>query len=56
MTYGVFPLNVEGKPVAVTTVNNTRDMRFARMLIHRGKLVDPAALADKSVKLQDLAR
>jgi 3-phenylpropionate/trans-cinnamate dioxygenase ferredoxin reductase component len=53
--FTVFHL-AEGKPVAVTTINNTRDMRFARMLIQRGKLVDPAALADKSVKLQDLAR
>jgi hypothetical protein len=31
-------------------------MRFARMLIQRGLPVDPAALADKAVKLQDLAR
>jgi NADPH-dependent 2,4-dienoyl-CoA reductase/sulfur reductase-like enzyme len=46
----------DGKPVAATTINNARDMRFARMLIQRGKAVDPAALADKAVKLQDLAR
>ncbi|HZT51783.1 MAG TPA: FAD-dependent oxidoreductase [Stellaceae bacterium] len=46
----------EGKPVAATTVNNTRDMRFARMIVGRGTPVDPALLADKSVKLQDLAR
>ena len=46
----------DGKPVAATTINNARDMRFARMLIQRGQPVDPAALADKAVKLQDLAR
>jgi len=46
----------DGKPVAATTVNNARDMRFARMLIARGKPVDAAALGDKAVKLQDLAR
>ncbi len=45
-----------GKPVAAVTVNNARDMRFARMLIQKGRAVDPAALADKAVKLQDLAR
>jgi NADPH-dependent 2,4-dienoyl-CoA reductase/sulfur reductase-like enzyme len=46
----------EGKLVAAVTVNNARDMRFARMLIQRGHPVDPSALADKAVKLQDLAR
>lgn len=45
-----------GKLVAAVTVNNARDMRFARMLIQRGLPVDPSALADKAVKLQDLAR
>jgi len=45
-----------GKPVAVTTVNAIRDMRFGRMMIQRGVAVDPALLADKNVKLQDLAR
>ncbi len=47
---------LDGKPVAAVTVNNARDMRFARMLIQRAHPVDPAALADKAVKLQDLAR
>jgi len=42
--------------VAANTVNNARDMRFARMLIHSGKSVDSAALGDPAVKLQDLAR
>lgn len=46
----------EGKPVAAVTVNNARDMRFARMLIQKGLQVDPAALGNKAVKLQDLAR
>jgi 3-phenylpropionate/trans-cinnamate dioxygenase ferredoxin reductase component len=46
----------ERKLVAAVTVNNARDMRFARMLIQRGLPVDPSALADKAVKLQDLAR
>jgi NADPH-dependent 2,4-dienoyl-CoA reductase/sulfur reductase-like enzyme len=45
-----------GRPVAAVTVNNARDMRFARLLIARGTPVDPASLADKAVKLQDLAR
>lgn len=46
----------QGKPVAATTVNNARDMRFARMLIARGQPADPATLADKANKLQDLCR
>jgi 3-phenylpropionate/trans-cinnamate dioxygenase ferredoxin reductase component len=54
-SFTVFHL-AEGKPVAVTTVNAMRDMRFGRMLIQRGAPVDPALLADKTVKLQDLAR
>jgi len=47
---------LEGKPVAAVTVNNARDMRFARMLIQRGQTVDPAVLGDKAAKLQDLLR
>ncbi len=47
---------LEGKVVAAVTINNMRDMRFARMLIQSGKIVDPAALGDKAVKLQDLVR
>ena len=46
----------EDRVVAANTVNNPRDMRFARMLIQSGKTVDAAALADPAVKLQDLAR
>ena len=45
-----------GKVVAAVTVNNARDMRFGRMLIQNGKIVDPALLSDKSTKLQDLVR
>jgi 3-phenylpropionate/trans-cinnamate dioxygenase ferredoxin reductase subunit len=47
---------LDGKPVAAVTVNNARDMRFARMLIQRGRAVDPAVLGDKAAKLQDLLR
>jgi 3-phenylpropionate/trans-cinnamate dioxygenase ferredoxin reductase component len=54
-SFTVFHL-ADGKPVAVTTVNAIRDMRFGRMLIEKKRAVDPAQLADKSVKLQDLAR
>jgi NADPH-dependent 2,4-dienoyl-CoA reductase/sulfur reductase-like enzyme len=45
-----------GRVVAANTVNNARDMRFARMLIQSGKPVDAESLADPAVKLQDLAR
>jgi 3-phenylpropionate/trans-cinnamate dioxygenase ferredoxin reductase subunit len=45
-----------GKVVAAVTVNNARDMRFGRMLIQSGKVVDPALLGDKAQKLQELAR
>ena len=54
-SFTVFHL-ADGKPVAVTTVNAPRDMRFGRMLIERARAVDPALLADKAVKLQDLTR
>jgi NADPH-dependent 2,4-dienoyl-CoA reductase/sulfur reductase-like enzyme len=43
-------------PVAANTVNSARDMRFARMLVARGRPVDPARLADTAVRLQDLCR
>ena len=45
-----------GRIVAVNTVNNGREMRPARMLMESGRIVDPAALADTSVKLLKLAR
>jgi 3-phenylpropionate/trans-cinnamate dioxygenase ferredoxin reductase component len=47
---------LDGRVVAAVTVNNARDMRFGRMLIQNGKIVDPALLADKTTKLQDLVR
>lgn len=53
--FALFQL-LDGKPVAAVTVNNARDMRFARMLIQRGQTVDPAVLGDKAAKLQDLLR
>lgn len=45
-----------GKPVGVMSVNQPRDMRFARRLLQSGKEVDPAALADTNVSMRDLAR
>ena len=54
-TFTLFGLDGD-RPVAAVTVNNARDMRFARQLIARGRPVDAAALADKAVKLQDLCR
>lgn len=45
-----------GKVVAAVTVNNAREMRFGRMLIQSGKIVDPELLGDKATKLQDLVR
>ena len=53
--FTVFQL-LDGKVVAAVTVNNARDMRFGRMLIQNGKIIDPALLSDKSTKLQDLVR
>ncbi len=47
---------LDGRVVAAVTINNARDMRFGRMLIQSGKIVDPAALGDKNTKLQDLVR
>ena len=47
---------LDGKGVAAVTVNNAREMRFGRLLIQNGKIVDPALLGDKTTKLQDLAR
>jgi NADPH-dependent 2,4-dienoyl-CoA reductase/sulfur reductase-like enzyme len=54
-SFTVFYLK-DGKPVAVNTVNNGREMRFARELIAQGRAIDPVRLADKTVKLQDLVR
>ena len=46
----------ESRVVAANTINNPRDMRFAKMLIERGRVIDPACLADPAQKLQDLAK
>ncbi len=46
----------EGRVVGANTVNNPRDIRFAKMLIAGGRPVDADRLADVTVKLQDLAR
>jgi 3-phenylpropionate/trans-cinnamate dioxygenase ferredoxin reductase component len=54
-SFTVFYLK-DGKPVACNTVNNGRDMRFARELVAKGRTIDPVRLADKTVKLQDLVR
>lgn len=52
-SFTLFQLDA-GIPVAAVTINNGRDMRFAIELIALGRAVDPAVLADKSAKLQDL--
>jgi len=44
------------RPVGAMSVNQPRDMRFARRLLQSGKEVDPAALADMGVSMRDLAR
>jgi len=54
-SFTVFHL-ADGIPVAVTTINAIRDMRFGRMMIQRAQPIAPALLADKAVKLQDLCR
>ena len=45
-----------GRVVGAMSVNQPRDMRFARRLLQSGKEVDPAALADTSVSMRELAR
>jgi 3-phenylpropionate/trans-cinnamate dioxygenase ferredoxin reductase subunit len=54
-SFTLFQLDA-GIPVAAVTINNGRDMRFAKQLIAMQKPVDPALLADKAVKLQDMVR
>ncbi|HEY0525692.1 MAG TPA: FAD-dependent oxidoreductase [Stellaceae bacterium] len=53
--FTVFYLH-NGKPVAANAVNNARDIRFAKDMIARDAVVDPARLADPAVKLADLCR
>ncbi len=54
-SFTVFHL-LAGKPVAITTVNNGRDMRIGMQLIMQGQPVDPVLLADKTVNLRELSR
>lgn len=46
----------DGRVIAVNTVNSGRDMRAAQRLMASGNRVDPAQLADPTVKLIKLAR
>lgn len=45
-----------GRPVGAVTINNAREMRFARKLIARGREVDPVVLGNTDINLQDLCR
>ena len=45
-----------GRIDGAAAINNPRDIRFAKRLMQAQKTVDPAALADPSVKLQALLR
>ena len=45
-----------GRIDGAAAINNPRDIRFAKRLMQAEKIVDPAALADPSVKLQALLR
>ena len=45
-----------GRIDGAAAINNPRDIRFAKRLMQAEKVVDPAALADPSVKLQALLR
>jgi len=53
--YMLFQLD-GGAPVGVMSVNQPRDMRFARRMLQSGKKIDAAALADSGVPMRDLAR
>ena len=53
--YMIFQLE-GGRLVGAVSVNQPRDMRFARRLLQSGKELDPAALADTGVSMRDLAR
>lgn len=45
-----------GRIDGAASINNPRDIRFAKRLMQAEKIVDPAQLADPSVKLQALLR
>ena len=53
--YMIFQLE-GGRLVGAVSVNQPRDMRFARRLLQSSKEVDPAALADTSTSMRGLAR
>ncbi len=53
--YMLFQMD-RARPVGVMSVNQPRDMRFARRLLQAEKEVDAAALADTGVSMRDLAR
>ncbi len=53
--YMIFLLEA-GRVVGIASVNQPRDMRFARRLLQTGKPVDPAALADSGTAMRDIAR
>lgn len=53
--YMIFLLEA-GRVVGAISVNQPRDMRFARRLLQTGKAVDATALADPAVSMRDLAR
>ncbi len=46
----------DGRIDGAAAIDNPRDIRFAKRLMQAEKIVDPAALADPSVKLQALLR
>lgn len=53
--YMIFQLEA-GRLVGIMSVNQPRDMRFARRLLQTGKPVDPAALTDSGASMRDIAR
>jgi len=55
-SFCAFHLDDEGRVVAATGVNAAREVRVATALIHSGRVIDPAMLADPAVKLQALAK
>ena len=55
-SFCAFHLDNSGRVVAATGVDAPREVRVAMSLIRSGAVIDPARLADPSVKLQSLAR
>jgi 3-phenylpropionate/trans-cinnamate dioxygenase ferredoxin reductase subunit len=52
--FAAFHLDEGGRVVAATTVNQGRDMRFARALVRARAAVDPGLLADETVPLKSI--